>query len=75
MYPDGSPIPTPESAADRNLPESANAGYGWAKRMAELQGMFFSREYGMQVAIVRLVNAYGPRYHWGQERAARAFQH
>jgi nucleoside-diphosphate-sugar epimerase len=67
VYTDGSPIPTPENAADRNLPESANTGYGWAKRMAELQGMFYSREYGIHVRIVRLVNAYGPRYHWGQE--------
>jgi nucleoside-diphosphate-sugar epimerase len=67
VYPDGAMIPTPESAAERNLPEGANAGYGWAKRMAELQGMFYAREYGMQVAIVRLVNAYGPRYHWNQE--------
>ena len=64
VYPDNSPIPTPESAAEINRPEEANAGYGWAKRMAELQGMFFAQEYGMDVAIVRLVNAYGPRYHW-----------
>ena len=67
VYPDGSPIPTPECAAERNLPERANAGYGWAKRMAELQGAFYAREYGMEVAIVRLVNAYGPRYHWHQD--------
>ncbi|MGD0912505.1 MAG: NAD-dependent epimerase/dehydratase family protein [Terracidiphilus sp.] len=64
VYPDNSPIPTPESAAETNQPEEANAGYGWAKRMAELQGMFFAQEYGMEMAIVRLVNAYGPRYHW-----------
>lgn len=64
VYPDVSPIPTPESAAEVNNPEGANAGYGWAKRMAELQGMFYAREYDMDVSIVRLVNAYGPRYHW-----------
>ena len=67
VYPDGSVIPTPEHAADRNLPESANSGYGWAKRMAELLATFYAQEYGMRVAIVRLVNAYGPRYHWDQE--------
>ncbi len=67
VYPDASPIPTSEIAAERNKPEGANEGYGWAKRMAELQGMFYAQEYGMKVAIVRLVNAYGPRYHWGQE--------
>jgi nucleoside-diphosphate-sugar epimerase len=67
VYPNGSPIPTPESAAERNLPEGANAGYGWAKRMAELQGAYYACEYGMEVAIVRLVNAYGPRYHWHQD--------
>ena len=64
VYPDASPIPTPESAADVNNPEGANAGYGWAKRVAELQGMYYASEYGMDISIVRLVNAYGPRYHW-----------
>jgi nucleoside-diphosphate-sugar epimerase len=64
VYPDISPIPTPESAAEVNNPEAANAGYGWAKRMAEFQGMYYATEYGMDVSIVRLVNAYGPRYHW-----------
>jgi nucleoside-diphosphate-sugar epimerase len=67
VYPDGSHIPTPEEDADRNLPESANSGYGWAKRMFELMATFYAQEYGMKVAIVRLVNAYGPRYHWDQE--------
>jgi nucleoside-diphosphate-sugar epimerase len=64
VYPDVSPIPTPESAAEVNNPEGPNAGYGWAKRMAEFQGMYYAKEYGMDVSIVRLVNAYGPRYHW-----------
>ena len=67
VYPDGSPVPTPEEAAERNLPEAPNAGYGWAKRIAELQGAYYAREYGLEVAIVRLVNAYGPRYHWDHE--------
>ncbi len=67
VYPDGSPVPTPEGAAERNLPEAPNAGYGWAKRIAELQGAYYAREYGLEVAIVRLVNAYGPRYHWDHE--------
>ena len=67
VYPDGSPVPTPEGAAKRNLPEAPNAGYGWAKRIAELQGAYYAREYGLEVAIVRLVNAYGPRYHWDHE--------
>lgn len=67
VYPDGSPVPTDEDAAEANRPEAANSGYGWAKRMAELQAMFYAEEFDMKVAIVRLVNAYGPRYHWGQE--------
>jgi len=67
VYPDGSDVPTSEDAAECNLPESANSGYGWAKRMTELLARFYAQEYGMNVAIVRLVNAYGPRYHWDQE--------
>ncbi|UCH33375.1 MAG: NAD-dependent epimerase/dehydratase family protein [Armatimonadota bacterium] len=61
IYPHDAIIPTPESEGDRGTPEPTNEGYGWAKRMAEKQGQYYAAEYGMEIAIVRPFNAYGPR--------------
>jgi nucleoside-diphosphate-sugar epimerase len=70
VYPDDVPMPTPELDKFTGLPESANEGYGWAKRMAELQAEYFLREHGMEIAIVRPFNAYGGRrYTWKGEKS------
>jgi nucleoside-diphosphate-sugar epimerase len=61
VYPQDSPVPTAESAADRGGPEPANVGYGWAKRMAEGLGASYGDDGRLDVAIVRPFNAYGPR--------------
>lgn len=61
IYPHDSKVPTPESEGDRGSPEPTNAGYGWAKRMAEQQAIYYAQEYGMEIAIARPFNAYGPR--------------
>jgi GDP-L-fucose synthase len=45
-------------------PEKANEGYGWAKRIAELQCQYYSKEYGMRIVIARPANVYGPSYYW-----------
>jgi GDP-L-fucose synthase len=42
-------------------PEPTVVGYGWAKRIAELQARLYAKDYGMKIAIVRAANAYGPR--------------
>ena len=60
VYPDDAGVPTKEEAL-RGAPETVNVGYGWGKRMVELQGQYYAREYGMEVAIARPFNAYGPR--------------
>lgn len=54
-------IPTPEDEGFLGDPEPTNLGYGWAKRVAELLGRFYSQEFGMKIAIARPYNAYGPR--------------
>lgn len=54
-------IPTPESEGYEGWPEPTNDGYGWSKRMAEIQGQLYAREFGMKIAIARPYNAYGPR--------------
>lgn len=64
VYPDDAITPTPELPAFTGAPELANEGYGWAKRVAELQARFYAAEYGMEIAIARPFNAYGERCRW-----------
>lgn len=61
IYPHDAHVPTPESEGGRGSPEPTNEGYGWAKRMAEQQAIYYAQEYGMEIAIARPFNAYGPR--------------
>lgn len=69
VYPDDAPAPTAELAVNTGLPEAANEGYGWAKRMAELQAQYYAREHNMQIAVVRPFNPYGKRYRWEGEKS------
>jgi GDP-L-fucose synthase len=69
VYPRDCAIPTPESEGFRGAPEKTNEGYGWAKRMQEYLGRAYAEEFGMEVAIARPYNAYGPRDHFDPERS------
>ncbi|MCX8009195.1 MAG: NAD-dependent epimerase/dehydratase family protein [Patescibacteria group bacterium] len=69
VYPHDAKIPTPDIEGLRDHPEETNAGYGWAKRMAELLGMYYAEEFRMKVAIVRPYNAYGPRDYFSSDRS------
>lgn len=64
VYPQDAPEPTPESAGFQGDPEGANFGYGWAKRLAEIQAWTYAEEFGMNIAIARPYNGYGPRDHF-----------
>lgn len=64
VYPDDAPIPTPELEVTTENPEAVNEGYGWAKRIAELQGNYYADEFGMAIKICRPFNPYGGRYLW-----------
>lgn len=70
VYPDEAPIPTPELDVFTGMPESVNEGYGWAKRIQELAGSYYARDYGMKVTIVRPFNPYGGNYRWGSDDKA-----
>lgn len=70
VYPDEAPIPTPELDVFTGMPESVNEGYGWAKRIQELAGTYYARDYGMKITIVRPFNPYGGNYRWGSEDKA-----
>ena len=63
VYPD-SDDPAGESLGTEANPEHANEGYGWAKRIGELQARYYAREYGMRTIIARPANLYGPSYDW-----------
>ena len=67
VYPRNCAVPTPESEGFMDEPEPTNGGYGWAKRMSEKLGMYYTEEFGMNIAIVRPYNAYGPRDHFDPE--------
>ena len=61
VYPREASIPTPESEGMLGDPEKSNLGYGWAKRVGELQAKMHADEFGMSVSITRPMNLYGPR--------------
>src|SRR5687768_5865616 len=70
VYPDDAPVPTPELQPFVGSPEAVNEGYGWAKRIHELAGMYFAREQGMKITTLRPFNLYGANYPWrSTERA------
>jgi GDP-L-fucose synthase len=54
-------IPTPESEGFDGRPEPTNKGYGWSKRMEEFVTECYHEEFGLNAAIARPYNAYGPR--------------
>jgi len=61
VYRRTAPVPTVEAEGFFDDPEPTNFGYGWSKRLAEVQARAYAMEYPMQIAIVRPYNAYGPR--------------
>jgi nucleoside-diphosphate-sugar epimerase len=69
VYPDDPPIPTPELDTMTGLPEQVNQGYGWAKRIGELQAKYYHDEYGMKIAICRPFNQYGGRLRWSGRKS------
>ncbi len=69
VYPADAGIPTKEKDGFKGEPEITNVGYGWAKRMTEITGKLIYKQYGINVAIVRPYNAYGPRDKFDLENA------
>ena len=69
VYPKESEVPTPEEDGFKGEPENSGFGYGWSKRLAEVQARCYKDEYGMKVAIVRPWNVYGPRVDFNPETA------
>lgn len=70
VYPDDAPTPIPELEVFTDAPEAVNEGYGWAKRIQELAGTYYARDYGIKTTIIRPFNLYGGHYRWGSEEKA-----
>lgn len=66
VYPRYCTIPTPETEGFKEDPEPSNFGYGWAKRVLEIQAKAYSDEFDMKIGIVRPYNSYGPRDHFDE---------
>ena len=60
VYPNDEKTLEEEDAWKGNPPE-IHASYSWSKRMGEKQAIAYHKEYGMNIAIVRPSNSYGPR--------------
>lgn len=69
IYPRDSRIPMLESEGFNGSPEETNEGYGWAKRMVEVQARVYNQEFGMRIAIARPFNTFGPRDHFEPEKS------
>ena len=69
VYPAECAVPTPEEDGFKGEPEASGYGYGWAKRLAEVQSRCYAQEYGMKIAIVRPYNVYGPGMDFNPETA------
>jgi len=60
IYPDKKNL-LKEEEGFQNNPVKSHFGYGWAKRIGELQCKLFSEEFGMNISVIRPDNTYGPR--------------
>jgi len=67
VYSGNAAVPTAETQGFLDDPEASNLGYGWAKRVLEVQSRLYADQYGMKIAIVRPFNTYGPRDHFGSQ--------
>ena len=64
VYPDDGPDTVRELDVFDREPETANWGYGWAKRFLEQKAVMLARETAVPLTIVRPFNIYGERYRW-----------
>jgi len=60
VYPDKKTL-LEEHEGFENDPVNSHFGYGWAKRIGELQCKMFSDEFGMKISVIRPDNTYGSR--------------
>jgi len=70
IYPTDAPSPIKEEYGFMGGLDEKTEGYTWSKRISEIAGKIYYKEYGLKTAIVRAGNVYGPRdYYVDKERA------
>lgn len=67
VYDAEAPVPTTEDDSISGIPIEACKGAAWAKRIGETAVRYFIEERGMQIAVARLSNVYGPRDDFGRD--------
>jgi len=60
VYPNNSSNQFKESDSLNFENEKTRVGYGWAKRLGELQCKSFAEEFGMKISVIRPDNTFGP---------------
>lgn len=68
-YPEGAPIPTPESALYDGYPSADTAAYGLAKRELHSLAGALAAEFGLSYSYVIPTNLYGPEDHFDEARS------
>jgi len=61
VYPGNLPSRVTEKYGFRENLDEKTEGYAWSKRLAEIAAKMYYKEHGLQTAIARLGNVYGPR--------------
>ena len=69
VYDDNGPKKIKEEIELTGIPEKANLGYGWAKRLLEKKIAMSSNILKFPLSIVRPLNIYGERYNWVGENS------
>ncbi len=60
-------VPTKEEEGFLDDPDPSNFGYGWAKRVLEIQARCYAQEFPIKIGIARPYNSYGPRDNFAVE--------
>ena len=69
VYPGSASTPLREAEAFQDMTDRPTDGYAWSKRISELTVHTFAKEYGLQVAIARPNNVYGPGDYFDDNRS------
>ena len=68
VYPKNVKTPIREQySLTENFKEEAT-GYTWSKRFGEIAAKMYAKEYGLEIAIARAANVYGPRDYFANEK-------
>lgn len=68
VYPQNVKTPIREQySLKENFKEEAN-GYTWSKRFGEIAAKMYAKEYGLEIAIARSGNVYGPGDYFSSEK-------